>query len=177
MKKSDKRKGRGRQGQAAPMPAAVTGAGPRDETGGSKTAMPRRAMLGRVGYGVAGILLLGGAATWGIQHVQSIRSEHDLSRMGQGVPTVVQVHDPQCPICNELQTQTRRALSGYEDGEVLYLVANIQTAEGSAFAADHGASHVTLLLFDGTGDLRDTLTGPHRAGELRPSFARLAQGG
>jgi len=137
----------------------------------------RRSVLGRIGVGAAGLVVLGGAGVWGMGHVQAIQAEHDLSRLGQGVPVVVQVHDPQCPVCNALQDEARAALRGFEEDEMLYLVANIRTAEGSDFAARHGVPHVTLLLFDSAGRLRETLRGPHEADALRPAFARLARQG
>ncbi len=28
---------------------------------------------------------------------------HDLSVIGKGVPTIVQIHDPNCPLCNQLR--------------------------------------------------------------------------
>lgn len=143
----------------------------------STTALSRRALLGRIGTGAVGVVALGGAGIWGIGHVQAINAEHDLSRLGQGVPVVVQVHDPQCPVCNALQDETRDALRDFDVQGVLYLIANIRTPEGSDFAARHGVPHVTLLLFDSSGRLRETLRGPHRADELRPAFARLARHG
>jgi len=138
--------------------------------------LSRRALLRRIGVGAAGVVALGGAGVWGLGRIREISAEHDLSRLGQGVPVVVQVHDPQCPICNALQDETRAALRDV-DGELLYLIANIRTPEGTAFAARHGVPHVTLLLFDGAGRLRDTLRGPHEADALRPAFARLARHG
>ncbi len=144
---------------------------------GDGKALSRRFLLRRAGYGLVGAMTLGGAGTWGVNHVQTIRTEHDLSIIGQGVPVVVQVHDPQCPICNALQSQTRKALRNFSDQNVHYRIANIRTPEGTAFAAKHGVPHVTLLLFDAEGRLRDTLQGPHQAEELRPAFARLVRHG
>lgn len=155
---------------------ARTGAGAPRKAATAET-VSRRSLLRRIGIGAAGVVVLGGAGVWGIGHVQAINAEHDLSRLGQGVPVVVQVHDPQCPVCNALQDETRAALHDFGDAEVLYLIANIRTPEGTAFAARHGVPHVTLLLFDGAGRLRETLQGAKRADELRPAFARLARHG
>jgi len=162
MKKTRKTRNKTRSPQKAAPPAS---------------AMSRRALLGRIGGGAVGVVALGGAGVWGISHVQAINAEHDLGRLGQGVPVVVQVHDPQCPVCNALQDETRAALRDFDGQEVLYLIANIRTPEGTAFAARHGVPHVTLLLFDGAGGLRDTLRGPHEADALRPAFARLVRHG
>lgn len=147
------------------------------QTTATVEGVSRRSVLSRIGIGAAGLVVLGGAGVWGVGHVKAIQAEHDLSRLGQGVPVVVQVHDPQCPICNALQAETRAALRGFDEGEVLYLIANTRTVDGTNFAARHGVPHVTLLLFDGAGRLRDTLRGPHQADELRPAFTRLVRHG
>ncbi|MET4102287.1 hypothetical protein ABIE58_001717 [Roseovarius sp. MBR-78] len=152
----------------------ATGAQPQ---GKPASRLSRRALLARVGIGAVGVGALGAAGLLGVHKAQAITAEHDLSRLGQGVPVVVQVHDPQCPVCNALQDETRAALRDFKGGEVLYLIANIRTSEGTAFATRHAVPHVTLLLFDGAGRLRDTLRGPHQADELRPIFARLARRG
>lgn len=165
MKKIARRRTTGKARQAAGPDAAAD------------RGLSRRALLLRAGFAGAGVLALGGAGIWGMTFVRSVRAEHDLTRLGQGRPAVVQVHDPQCPVCNALQDQTRAALRDIDERAVLYLIANIRTPEGVAFAAQYGVPHVTLLLFDGTGRLRETLSGPRRAEALRPAFARLAQRG
>lgn len=121
-----------------------------------------------------------GAAVVGVGGVLTVRSvkahahEHDLTRMGQGKPTVVQVHDPTCPTCTALQRQTRAALSSFGECDMLYLVADIKTDEGAMFASRYGVPHVTLLLFDADGNLQDTLTGMRYEEELQQAFAVFA---
>ncbi|WP_338549246.1 thioredoxin family protein [Roseovarius phycicola] len=122
-----------------------------------------------------GVVVLGGATLFGTRSVLAKVAERDLTRLGQGVPTVVQVHDPQCPTCNALQSQTRQALKGFGQDELQYLVADIKTQEGQSFAGRYGVPHVTLLLFDGEGNLVETLQGMRPAAELRPAFERLAK--
>lgn len=141
------------------------------------TEVTRRRLLGRLGYGALGVVVFGGAGLWGARHVQAINAEHDLSRLGQGIPVVVQVHDPKCPVCQSLQRQARKALRAFGEDEILYLVANIRTPDGDRFAARHGVPHVTLLLFDGQGNLHDILQGPREADALRPAFERLIRPG
>ncbi|MEM7213577.1 MAG: hypothetical protein AAF479_17120, partial [Pseudomonadota bacterium] len=51
-----------------------------------------------------------------------------------------------------------------------YLVANIATPEGRAFADKHGVGHVTLLLLDGRGRVRDVIQGQRTWDALVPSF-------
>ncbi|MEL7256331.1 MAG: thioredoxin family protein [Pseudomonadota bacterium] len=122
-----------------------------------------------------GVVVLGGATVFGTRSVRAKVAERDLTRLGQGVPTVVQVHDPQCPTCNALQSQTRQALKGFEQDKLQYLVADIKTQEGLSFAGRYGVPHVTLLLFDSEGNLVETLQGMRQASELRASFEKLAR--
>lgn len=109
---------------------------------------------------------------WLVDDVRADMAERDLSRVGAGAPTVVQIHDPQCPICRALQRETREAMAGFSDAELLYLVADIRSPEGRALADRHGVQHVTLVLFDGAGNRRRTLTGMREAPELRAAFQR-----
>ncbi len=99
--------------------------------------------------------------------------EQDLSRIGNGIPSVVQIHDPQCRLCQGLQRETRAALSGFGDGDVQYLVANITSGEGRRFADLHGVPHVTLLLFDDKGKLVNTLRGEQNRDNLEMVFANF----
>jgi len=84
---------------------------------------------------------------------------------------VVQIHDPQYQLCTTLQRQTRRALKAYSDDDVTYLVANIKTTEGSAFAARFGLPHVTLMFFDDAGVHVNTLRGPTSQDAVEAAFA------
>jgi len=92
--------------------------------------------------------------------VQASICELDLTKIGQGLPSVVQVHDPACGFCRTLQRQTRRALRVYDGETFHYLVANINTEEGNTLAREYGVPHVTLLFFDAVGNLEHTLQGP-----------------
>ena len=139
------------------------------------TAPDRRQFMGKAAWIGVGTVVLGGATFLGARSVRAKMAEFDLSRVGQGVPTVVQVHDPQCPTCTALQRQTRRALRGFEEDQLIYLVADIKTQQGQVFAGQFGVPHVTLLLFDGKGKLVETLRGMRQADELEPAFARLTQ--
>lgn len=95
--------------------------------------------------------------------------------MTNGRPTVVQIHDPQCTLCVALQRETKRAVRVFDDQQLDYVIANITSAKGRAFASRYGISRVTLLLFDGSGELRDVLHGQHDDSELREAFAQLIE--
>lgn len=139
------------------------------------STIDRRSFVNKVVWGAAGVAVLGGAAFYGTKSIAGKVAEQDLSRMGKGVPSVVQIHDPQCPNCTALQRQTRRALSDFGEDEIIYLVADIKTQQGQIFAGRFGVPHVTLLLFDANGSLVQTLQGVRQADELRATFERLAQ--
>ncbi len=102
--------------------------------------------------------------------------EHDLSRVGNGRPTVVQIHDPQCSLCLALQTETRKALKMLDDDALDYVVANIRSEKGQTFANRYGVQHVTLLLFDGRGELQDVLQGQRGSYQLKAAFEDLLEG-
>lgn len=119
--------------------------------------------------GLAGVVV-GGSGYFGLWSYRAFAAEHDLSRLGQGKPTIVQVHDPQCPTCTALQKQARRALKEFEECDLVYLIADINTPEGQAFAVRHGVGNVTLLLFDGAGDLQHTVHGLQTRDQLLPIF-------
>jgi len=132
----------------------------------------RRDVLKLARNGVIATALAGGVGVFSVNAVRATVAEHDLSRVGKGVPTVVQIHDPQCSMCTALQRETRKALRDFEDDQITYLVANITTIEGSSFAARYGVPHVTLLMFSADGQLVQTLNGPRQRGELRDVFGR-----
>lgn len=123
---------------------------------------------------IAAVALAGGGY-FAVTKVQATIAEHDLSKIGNGTPAIVQIHDPQCPVCLALQRETRDALDYFKEGDFEYLVANIRSKEGSAFANKHFVPHVTLLLFDGQGALVKVLNGPNKSGFLQTEFkAHLA---
>jgi len=59
---------------------------------------------------------------------------------------------------------------------LLYLVADIKTAEGAAFAARHSVPHVTLLFFDGQGERLRTVNGMQTRVHLEDMFAQFKEG-
>ena len=137
-----------------------------------KKPMSRRDMLGLAKFGAIGLAVFGGGGWYFTSKVMAGIAEADLSKLGNGMPTIVQIHDPGCPMCNRLQNATRSAIGEFPDGEIQYLVANIKDTDGRGFAQKYGVSHVTLLLFDGQGKRVGTLTGVRTAEELTATFRR-----
>lgn len=132
--------------------------------------MSRREWLATWKLGLAAAAVLGGGGYLVAGRVMAGIAEGDLSRIGNGTPAIVQVHDPGCPSCLALQNAARDALCEFDAEEIQYLVANLDLPEGRRFAARHGAGRVTLLLFDGTGRMRRIITGRHSAEELERAF-------
>ena len=130
----------------------------------------RRQFLGKIGKGALAVLVAGGGSWYMINDVRATMCEHDLSKIGNGMPTIVQIHDPQCPRCVALQRETRDAICEIGEAKLQFLVANIRTAEGRKLASAHGVGHVTLLLFDGAGKRRTILSGPKDAEYLSAAF-------
>ncbi len=137
---------------------------------GPKNAAGRRDLLRKVASGGLVLAAVGGVGWYFVGEVRATIREEDLSRIGNGIPTVVQIHDPQCPTCRALQREVRDALEAFDSGELQYLVANIRTDEGRGLANAHGVGHVTLLLLDGDGERRDVLAGPNSAAYLESAF-------
>lgn len=136
------------------------------------TATSRRQALIRLrDYGLlGGALAFGG--WWLVADTQAYRAERDLDAIGDGVPTVVQIHDPNCSMCAALQRETRAAMRGFDPEALRYLVADITTPKGAAFARRHGVRHVTLLLMCGRGEVLQVLTGERPRAALAREFRR-----
>lgn len=117
--------------------------------------------------------VIGGSGYVLAHNVLSTMEEHDLSRIANGTPTVVQIHDPQCSLCLALQSETRKALRQFPEGQLDYVVANIRSNDGRQFANRYGVQHVTLLLFNGKGELEDVLEGQRGSYQLKAAFSRL----
>ncbi|NIA70818.1 hypothetical protein HBA54_19645 [Pelagibius litoralis] len=152
---------------------AIPGAQPVESSAPKKRVRSRRDFLQSIGYGVVGVGIVGGGGWYLATSVHAGIVEQDLSRIGNGMPTVVQIHDPQCSQCRALQREARDALSQLDAGEIQYLVANIRQPEGQALATAHSVGHVTLLLFDGSGRRRGVLAGPNTSEILLSEFRRL----
>jgi len=130
----------------------------------------RRNLLKYLRNGTVAAIVLGGGGFFAVSKVRATIAEQDLSKIGNGTPAIVQIHDPQCPVCIALQKEARHALLSFEDGELEYLVANIKSKEGSELANKYFVPHVTLLLFDGSGSLVKILNGSHDSDFLRKEF-------
>ncbi len=135
-----------------------------------ETGVTRRSVIGKlqkIGFAVA---IIGGAGLLLTRTVNATMYEHDLTRIGQGVPMVVQVHDPQCGNCVLLQNQVRKAMRAFDDDELQYVIADLAKPDGRNLALENSVGKTTLLLFDGKGERRTTLAGVRDSSALEHSF-------
>ena len=145
----------------------------RKSTKTAASAVPtssRRSFLTNAPYIVGGVVAVGGIGFFGINTLRADLAEQDLSIVGSGVPTIVQIHDPTCPVCLALQKETRAAFDMLEGDALAYRVASITSDVGSAFAYEHGSSHATLLFFDGAGAVTQRVQAPADRDALYAAF-------
>jgi len=160
MKRQKRRTKRQNRGTAKPQARTET----------ANVTPGRRDFLRKVRNGAVATVVVGTGGWFLIGKVRATMREQDLTQIGNGNPTVVQIHDPQCPQCAALQRETRDALCEVGSGDLQYVVANIRSPEGRQLAAAHGVGHVTLLLFDGEGKRRSILAGPNTSDYLADIF-------
>lgn len=86
-------------------------------------------------------------------------TSHDLSVIGQGIPTVVQIHDTTCSLCLKLRSNASSAMAKIADESLLFRVADVSTPEGQRLMRKYDVSKVTLLLFDRDGKMNRSLNG------------------
>ena len=127
-----------------------------------------RRLLIRGGIALAVAVPLAAAGIYQYERIASRR--HDLSAIGNGQPTVVQVMDHGCVECRELRSRLSGVRKEFEP-RVQFRVADRTTTDGALFASRHNAGHLTLLMFGADGELRNTLTGMQDAETIRTAIA------
>lgn len=130
----------------------------------------RREMLAMMRNGAIFTGVIVGSGYLLVNSMMATAAEQDLTRVGNGKPAIVQVHDAECALCRSLQRETRAALKEFDAGRYEYVVANIKAQDGAAFAQQFGVPHVTLMLFDRRGTLVNVLTGTRDRAELAGHF-------
>ncbi|MBK5936033.1 MULTISPECIES: hypothetical protein [Halorhodospira] len=91
----------------------------------------------------------------------------DLTRIGQGEPIGVLTHETANPTSMGIMDQLD-GLSEEERAGVSFIVADLGTPEGQAFAEQYGVSTAgVLMFFDGEGAFQDALAPPRDASEIR----------
>jgi hypothetical protein len=136
----------------------------------------RRKWLDYARNGAITLAVLGSGGGYLDYSANAKMHEQDLTRIGQGTPTIVQIHDPNCSVCARLQRNTKSALGAFSEGEIEYVVANIKSSKGKAFAERNAVPHITLMLYDGRGELKHILRGPQEVSTLEVEFKKLLEG-
>ncbi|MEM7195228.1 MAG: thioredoxin family protein [Pseudomonadota bacterium] len=133
-----------------------------------KSEHARRKFISRAVTIVGGVAIAG--ASYGAFRLRHNRL-YDLSVIGNGKPTVVQLHDPTCPKCRALKSNVESVKSEFKD--VQFRIAHLSSEEGSRLAHKYGVGKVTLLVFDGGGKMVETIQGVYPESQLRREFGAL----
>ncbi len=96
----------------------------------------------------------------------------DLSLIGKGNNVAVLVNDQGMMGSEQLMRVVNNLRSQYEP-QTTFIVADINTPTGRAFANAHGTQSATLILFGPRGDKLATFYGPQDQAKLRDSFDQL----
>ncbi len=123
-----------------------------------------------LGLGAVGVIG-GGVAIASYDKRQ--KTLHDLSVLGDGTPTIVQIHDPACPKCRSLKLRTENIVGKLPDSSIHYRLADVTTAEGKALQSKYRSATVTLLMFDSSGKHVDTIQGVQSAEMIQAAVDRL----
>jgi hypothetical protein len=119
---------------------------------------------------VAVVLAVGVVATIAAAE-RSEEQLRDLTAVGRGVPAIVQVHDTTCPVCSQLRANIERIEDEFSDDELVIRVADVHSDDGLRFVGRYTSQRrVTLLFFDGDGELTDIQTGLQPVSQLRDAF-------
>lgn len=134
----------------------------------------RRSWLQRCIRYSLGLATLAGVSSGAFAYKQYYENLHDLSVVGNGVATVVQVHDVNCRYCQRLRSNVRAVSPKFEEDQLQIRIADIGTSEGAAFASLYSSQHVTLLFFDKRGHLIQRMQGVSSEEEIERAFRQLA---
>lgn len=124
-----------------------------------------------IGIGLVALLL---ATAFVIASDQQAKVEHDLSAIGNGKVTVVQVHDPGCQQCQRLKRVVGNVKGDFGD-DVQFRTANIKTEKGRQFAQRYNVPHVTLVFFDKHGKHANTLQGVSSSQDVSTAIKALLE--
>jgi thioredoxin-like negative regulator of GroEL len=102
------------------------------------------------------------------------KAEYDLSVIGNGTATVVQVHDHNCRLCRQLKSNLDSVKGEFKD-KIQFKTANILANKGASFASKHQVPHVTLLFFNKKGQRVNMLQGVTPKGEIQIALQALAK--
>ena len=136
-----------------------------------KKTMNKRTLLMWVGIS---LVLIATSAVALVISDKNSKTEHDLSVIGNGTATVVQIHDPKCQLCLRLQRVVSNTKSDFKD-KVQFRTANIKTNKGERFADRYDVSNVTLLFFNKKGKHVNTMEGVSSKQQVKEALLELTQ--
>lgn len=117
------------------------------------------------------LALLSAMATFLWQALPGAAYPTDLNRIGAGRPTLVLAHDASFVGSATVMELMNDIRADYE-GRVDFLVAHLALSDAQAFAARHGISDGTVLLFSADGKRVGALRHPQSTDELRGALNR-----
>lgn len=118
----------------------------------------QRSLTRRKFIAIPAVAIAIGGTAFGLNALEMNKRElHDLSVIGNGKPSLVQIHDPGCPTCRRLKNIVTNAVGN--DDRLQYRLADITTSEGKALQEKYGVPHVTLLFFNAEGKHMHTTQG------------------
>lgn len=138
------------------------------ETLSKKKSQRKKRDLLRFVFVLVALISIGGAGFAAFKNSYDI--SHDLSVIGQGIPTVVQIHDTTCKLCLRLRSNANSAMDSFSDKDLLFRVADVSTPEGQRLMRKYDVSKVTLLLFDRDGKMNRSLNGVKDDDVLQQAF-------
>jgi len=145
------------------------------EVEAEKAKRKQRLKIKRLGSSLFVTVLLVAIAGFGLSAYQkSWAVSHDLSVIGNGTPVIIQIHDPKCPKCKKLMSNTKVALRDYKES-IEFKIADITTSAGQRLQRQHGVQTISLLMFDGDGKLRRSTNGVKSVEELKLEFSDFAR--
>lgn len=106
-------------------------------------------------------------------YMDRLEVEQDLSVIGNGTSTVVQIHDPDCRLCQALKSNLDSVKGDFKD-DIQFKIANIKTKKGREFSRLHRVQHVTLLFFDQQGRRVDTIQGVTSSADIAAALTSLS---
>ncbi|MBX2868866.1 MAG: thioredoxin family protein [Acidiferrobacterales bacterium] len=147
------------------------------EVEAAKAKRRQRSKIKRVGSSLLVTFVVVALAGFGLSaYKKSYAVSHDLSVIGNGTPVIIQIHDPKCPKCKKLMSNTKVALRDYGDA-IEYKIADVTTSAGLRLQRQHRVQTISLLMFDGKGSLKRSTNGVKSVEELKlelADFARIA---
>lgn len=105
---------------------------------------------------------------------KTLQAEYDVSVIGNGKATVVQIHDTNCQFCRRLKSNLDSVKGEFSDN-IQFKTANILTTKGRQFASKHQVPHVTLLFFNKKGNRVNTLQGVTSKEDIKQALQTLAK--